>query len=76
MWLLQKEVRHEPNALYLRVADIRGSYDALVARGVVFVGSPHLIHRHADGTEEWMALFNDLEGWILAIMSQVRPAAG
>ena len=28
---------------------------------------------HADGTEEWMAHFNDPEGRPLAIMSQVKP---
>jgi len=32
------------------------------------------VHRHADGTEEWMAFFKDPEGRPLAIMSQVRSA--
>jgi hypothetical protein len=32
-----------------------------------------MIHRHADGTEEWMAFFKDLEGRPLAIMSKVKP---
>jgi hypothetical protein len=31
----------------------------------------HLVHRHADGTEEWMAFLKDPEGRPLAIMSQV-----
>jgi hypothetical protein len=31
-----------------------------------------MIHRHADGPEEWMAFFNDPAGRPLAIMSQVR----
>jgi hypothetical protein len=30
-----------------------------------------MIHRHSDGTEEWMAAFKDNEGWPLAILSQV-----
>ena len=34
-----------------------------------------MIHRHADGTEEWMAFFNDLEGRPLAIMAEAKPAA-
>jgi DNA-binding CsgD family transcriptional regulator/catechol 2,3-dioxygenase-like lactoylglutathione lyase family enzyme len=59
--------------LYLRVTDIRGAYAALQARGVEFSDVPHLVHRHADGTEEWMAHFTDPEGRPLAIMSQVRP---
>jgi DNA-binding CsgD family transcriptional regulator/catechol 2,3-dioxygenase-like lactoylglutathione lyase family enzyme len=59
--------------LYLRVEDIRSAYEALRARGVEFLDAPHLIHRHTDGTEEWMAHFHDPEGRSLAIMSQVRP---
>jgi DNA-binding CsgD family transcriptional regulator/catechol 2,3-dioxygenase-like lactoylglutathione lyase family enzyme len=59
--------------LYLRVDDIRTAYDTLRARGVQFGEAPHLIHRHADGTEEWMAHFRDPEGRPLAIMAQVRP---
>ena len=31
-----------------------------------------LIHRHEDGTEEWMAFFEDNEGRPLALMTQVR----
>jgi len=29
-----------------------------------------MIHRHEDGTEEWMAFFKDNEGRPLAIMSR------
>lgn len=64
--------RAEESILYLRVADIQAMYGDLETRGVVFKGAPHLIHRHADGTEEWMAFFTDPEGRPLAIMSQVR----
>jgi len=62
--------------LYLRVDDIGAAYSELSARGVEFKGAPHLIHRHADGTEEWMAFFKDPEGRLLALMSQVRPKGG
>ena len=43
--------------------------------GVPKDSAAHLVHRHADGTEEWMAFFNDPEGRVLALMSQVRPAS-
>jgi methylmalonyl-CoA/ethylmalonyl-CoA epimerase len=43
-----------------------------MARGVEFIGAPHMIYRHADGTEEWMAFFKDPEGRPLALMSQVK----
>lgn len=61
--------------LYLRVPDIRKAYEELSGRGVHFMGAPHLIHKHADGTEEWMAFFNDPEDRPLALMSQVTPTA-
>ena len=59
--------------LYLWVENIEAAYRALEARGVEFVSSPHLIHKHADGTEEWMAFFKDPEGRPLAIMAQAKP---
>jgi len=59
--------------LYFRVSDMPEAYQALSARGVSFSAAPHLIHRHGDGTEEWLAHFSDLEGRPLAIMAQVRP---
>jgi methylmalonyl-CoA/ethylmalonyl-CoA epimerase len=39
---------------------------------VEFRGAPHLIYRHEDGTEEWMAFFDDPDGHPLALMTQVR----
>ena len=33
-----------------------------------------MIHRHADGMEEWMAFFRDPEGRPLAIMAQVKAS--
>jgi catechol 2,3-dioxygenase-like lactoylglutathione lyase family enzyme len=61
--------------IYFKVPDIHRAHADLAARGAVFRGEPHLIHRHEDGTEEWMAFFDDNEGRLLAIMSQVAPAA-
>jgi DNA-binding CsgD family transcriptional regulator/catechol 2,3-dioxygenase-like lactoylglutathione lyase family enzyme len=58
--------------LYLRVPDIRATKAELEERGVTFTHAPHLIHRHEDGTEEWMAFFTDNEGRPLALMTQVR----
>jgi len=58
--------------LYLRVPDIHAAKDEMEARGVRFTHAPHLIHRHEDGTEEWMAFFEDNEGRPLALMTQAR----
>lgn len=65
----QGEVKPE-SILYFRVADIHAAARALGDKGVEFVSAPHLIHRHEDGSEEWMAFFNDLEGRPLALMER------
>ena len=61
------------SVLYLFVENIQAAHQELVRRGVEFTDAPHLIHRHADGMEEWMAFFRDPEGRPLAIMAQGRP---
>jgi predicted enzyme related to lactoylglutathione lyase len=58
--------------IYFNVTDIRSAQDELTERGVEFLGAPHMIHRHADGTEEWLAEFKDNEGRPLAMLAQVR----
>lgn len=58
--------------LYLRVPDIHEAKSRLEERGVSFTHAPHRIHRHDDGTEEWMAFFQDNEGRPLALMMQAR----
>jgi predicted enzyme related to lactoylglutathione lyase len=60
------------SVVYFHVPDINQAYDALSERGVPFEGAPHMIHRHEDGTEEWMAFFRDPSANILAIMAQAR----
>ncbi|MDX2220570.1 MAG: LuxR C-terminal-related transcriptional regulator [Burkholderiales bacterium] len=58
--------------LYFRVPDIHAAHAELKSRGVEFTDAPHMIHKHADGTEEWMNFFKDPEGRPLAIMAQVK----
>lgn len=73
LMLTQKEeVSAAESILYWRVESIIDAYESLKAQGVEFVGAPHMIHRHADGTQEWMAFFKDPEGRLLALMSQVK----
>jgi len=61
--------------LYFRVSRIQQAHEALKGRGIEFINAPHMVHRHADGTEEWMAFFKDPEGRPLAIMSQVKDGS-
>lgn len=72
LFLEEGEAASQPQSiLYFRVPDIHAAHAQLAERDAVFEGAPHMIHRHADGTEEWMAFFRDNEGRLLAIMSQV-----
>ena len=64
----------QDSILYLRVPDIHASKEELEARGAKFTHAPHMVHRHEDGTEEWMAFFEDNEGRPLALLTQVRAA--
>jgi catechol 2,3-dioxygenase-like lactoylglutathione lyase family enzyme len=59
--------------LYLRTGNISDSYESLKSRGVEFINAPHMIHKHADGTEEWLSMFKDLEGRPLGLIAQAKP---
>jgi len=69
-------VEQPESILYFRVPDIRGAQATLSSRGIEFTHAAHMIHRHDDGTEEWMAFFKDNDGRPLGIMSQVAASAG
>jgi len=71
---LSQDTSEEQNEsiLYFRVPDIRAAHAGLTARGIEFINAPHMIHRHDDGTEEWMAFFKDNDGRPLGIMSQSK----
>jgi len=69
-----EEFAHPGSILYFRVDDLGGSYEALHAKGVEFVGPPHLVH--SDGRVELrMAFFSDGEGNTHALASET-PVAG
>jgi DNA-binding CsgD family transcriptional regulator/catechol 2,3-dioxygenase-like lactoylglutathione lyase family enzyme len=75
--LMLSQAKNKPgdeSVIYLRVPDIDSAHARLTAVGVEFVNAPHMIHKHDDGVEEWMAFFKDLEGRPLAIMSVGNPA--
>ena len=62
----------EQGVLYFRVADIHAKVAELKSRNVEFLGEAHMIFKHPDGTEEWMAFFKDCDGETLGLMSQVK----
>ena len=59
------------SVLYYEVPDIQDAFATLTERGVAFEGKPHLIAKMPDH-ELWMAFFRDLDGNLLALMSEVR----
>jgi DNA-binding CsgD family transcriptional regulator/catechol 2,3-dioxygenase-like lactoylglutathione lyase family enzyme len=71
----EKDGAGKESILYLRVADIVATHQLLTRRGVKFTHAPHMIHRHADGTEEWMAFFARNHGAEPQIVAgiEVRP---
>lgn len=75
LMLTEEGDESQESILYLRVPDIHSAKDELEKRGVQFTHAPHIIHRHEDGTEEWMAFFEDPDGRPLALMAQVRTTA-
>jgi predicted enzyme related to lactoylglutathione lyase len=67
LMLKETGTRDQADILYLASADIHADQARLAERGAVMTGAPQMIHRHADGSEEWMAFFEDDEGRPLAL---------
>jgi predicted enzyme related to lactoylglutathione lyase len=65
---------HPASVIYYRVDDIAAAHRVLTGRGVQFISAPHLVARLPDH-DLWLADFRDTEGNVLALMSEVRPAA-
>lgn len=59
------------SVIYFKVDDINVAHETLVARGVQFIGLPHLIAKMPDH-DLWMAFFRDSEDNVLALMSEMR----
>lgn len=75
LYLQQDDAPAGDSVLYFRVDDIHAAHAQLAGRGVRFINAPHMLYRHPDGLEEWMAEFRDFEDRPLALMCQVRATA-
>ena len=64
------EFDHPSSILYFNVEDIGAAHADLKSKGVVFRDQPHLVTKLAD-REVWMSFFDDTEGNVLAITSEV-----
>ena len=61
--------------LYFRVPDIQDAAKTLEGCGVPFDQPPHLVAR-MPRHDLWMAFFRDPDRNLLALMSEIEPAAG
>ena len=59
--------------IYFSVPDIHATHDHLVEKNIEIVSAPHMIHKHEDESEEWMAFFNDIDSQPWGLMSRVFP---
>lgn len=59
------------SVLYFQVEDIKQSFEDMIKKGVTFIDEPHLIAKIGN-TETWMTFFNDTEGNIHALMSEIE----
>jgi methylmalonyl-CoA/ethylmalonyl-CoA epimerase len=57
--------------LYFKVADLKGTFEALKGAGVAVVQEPNLVARMPDH-ELWLAAFKDPEGNVIELMSEVK----
>ena len=64
------EFDHASSILYFSVEDIGAAYADLESKGVAFRDKPHLVARLPD-REIWMSFFDDTEGNVLALTSEV-----
>jgi catechol 2,3-dioxygenase-like lactoylglutathione lyase family enzyme len=70
--MLSKAERPEfdrTSIIYYRVPDVTAAALELERRGVVFEGTPHVVHRD-ERHELWMAFFRDSEGNYLGLMRE------
>ncbi len=72
LMLSENEKLCSESIIYFKTDDIKGTHQLLTERGVEFSHTPHKVHTHTDGTEEWMAFFNDPDGRPLGLMGQIK----
>ncbi len=66
----KSEFDHPASIIYYNVPDVRETHKELVSKNVTFESDPHLVARMPDH-ELWMAFFKDLDGNLLALMSEL-----
>ncbi len=65
------ELDHPASILYYKVENIQVAHATLRERGVKFEQQPAMAHK-AEDHDLWLAFFRDMDGNLLALMSEVR----
>lgn len=58
------------SVLYFEVADMQHAFTALSARGVSFIGAPHVVGKLGD-VDVWVAVFRDSENNMMGLRCMV-----
>ncbi|UII55880.1 VOC family protein [Cytobacillus spongiae] len=61
---------HASSVIYFQVSDMNATFEELTSKDVHFIGQPHLIAKK-ENTETWMVFFQDTEGNMHALMSEL-----
>lgn len=74
--MLSQGVSQGESLLYFQVDGLPAIYAEVIERGAKALSAPHRVHRHSDGSEEWMAFVEDPEGRPLGLMQRVAAQQG
>lgn len=64
---------HRSSVIYYKVDHIENAYNTLTERGVKFRGKPHCVAK-LPNHDLWMAFLDDIDGNLIALMSEVPNA--
>lgn len=66
----KEEFARASSVLYFHVENIQLSFEEYKDKGIVFIDEPHMIAKMGQ-TETWMVFFEDTEGNMHALMSEI-----
>ncbi len=61
---------HPGSVIYFKAEDLLGTYEQFRKDGVTFTSKPHMVTDMGQ-YELWMAFFKDVDGNVLALMSEI-----
>ncbi|MGM7702566.1 VOC family protein [Pseudalkalibacillus sp. Hm43] len=61
---------HPGSVIYFKTENLQGTYEQFREEGVAFTSRPHMVADMGQ-YELWMAFFKDLDGNVLALMSEI-----